>query len=496
MQLSKIGNSPTPTARATLGAALTLVLLLLVTLLGTQQETWLGLPAISMLYLLCVLLAAYVCRGWFALLTALVAFVLINYFFIEPRFTWQVGSVQSWVQLFTFAIVALSVSTSIQQLRLSRLQAEKAQANSEFLQKLAETSARCDHTDSVWQQACHLISENLPWQAAIVTITDTQTLKVKAGDVQAFGMPAGAAIWALDYARPIGAGTTDWPDLACCVLPLTPLPGLLLLIRGTVHTHDMPFLRLIAHQLAETGQRLHQQQARLSAEQRAAEAEFKKLLLTTLSHDMRTPLTALLGAVTVLSDDSLQLDPSQRENLRASIQAESAFLSLATENILTMVKLETASPLTKQHMDWQSPVEIAGHVVHRYQQRIQSNIHIENVAGEALILGDAHLLAHALANVLDNACKYRTLGTTIAVRLAASEHEVELSVLNHGTGFPPDFKIARFHGRTQSHQQRGFGLGLMIVQQIMTAHHGRLQIGHDASGKTSVSMIFPRSQLQ
>ena len=474
-------------------------LLACTTWLGLRWFIWLGPAAMALLYLLCVLCAAYISRWWLALLTACSASLLLNYCFIQPRFTLQIGSVQSWVLLLSFAVVALTVSTSVSSLKAARHTAEQARLQASALQQLVELCVACDNEAQLWQQAADFLQLHLHAPLAILGLDQDGRLNSLAG--QPFdALPASAVAWGLDYARVIGAGTADWPDLPLTLYPLD--SGMrLVLVTGQTQSGLVPeiaYIRLLAHTLAERGQHLRQQQARQAAEQRAAAAEFKKMLLTTLSHDMRTPLTALLGAVNLLTDDTVVLPPGQQQQLRAAIEAESAFLTLATENILTLVKLDTeakldSGPDQRLQADWQSPQDIARHVVERYQLRWPGRIHWQSAVGEALLYGDARLIAHALANVLDNACKFQTAGTMVTLLVEASATTIHFCVRNQGQGFPPGFQIAQWHAHhspVQADGQRGFGLGLVIVQQIMQAHQGALTLS-DQDGYTEVSLHFP-----
>jgi two-component system, OmpR family, sensor histidine kinase KdpD len=257
------------------------------------------------------------------------------------------------------------------------------------------------------------------------------------------------------------------------------------------------------HQCAEATLKLRQQIALADAARETSEAQFKKTLLTALSHDMRTPLTAILGAANVLADQQITLAPTQSSQLLQSIQAEAGYLSQATENILTLVKLEAGERAL--HREWQSLQEVVQHVMQRYLQRtppVSLAFTKGDKSEEWLVHMDAVLVAHALSNLVDNALQWRTSQTPVALHLLRDGDWLVLSVMNEGPSFPPDFEIASFHARRSARSgSRGFGLGLSIVNTIMQLHQGQLQLAqtpHQASPDqpaitqlTCVRMLFP-----
>lgn len=473
--------------------------LLFITWLGLAYFAVLGVAVITMLYMLSVLWAAYFLRFSLALSTAFIAFLLINYCFIEPRYTFAVGSTQSWVILVGFAILALTVSSVMQQLKQHMLQLRLVAQQSQFFQSLAELLAAQSSSDALLQAACQHIQDSYDLHALVLRLTDAGELIWLAGEQDRFpAIQASSVQWTLDYHRPIGAGTNDWPALDCCILPFGFPQREVLVMTATDSLPALDFLQLLTHQCAQAYIKLGQQIALAQAERSAGEANFKKTLLTALSHDMRTPLTAILGAVNVLTDRHIPLTSGQSEQMLQSIQAETTYLAQATENILTLVKLEAGT--SHLPMDWQSPQDVVAHVTSRYQRRSPPVRLQVNVADdEVLVKMDTTLVAHALANLIDNAICWRIDGTEIEVTLTVQPSWVSLSVFNHGPGFPEDFAISAFTPHTQRPSgSRGFGLGLSIVDTIMQLHQGKLEIalstdqcGASPEHRTCVQLLFP-----
>ncbi|MDP8568058.1 DUF4118 domain-containing protein [Methylophilus aquaticus] len=472
-------------------------LLSIITWLGLSLFATLGLTAMALLYLLCVLWVAYIARFPLALGTAILAFLLINFCFIEPRYTFRIASMQSWLMLLVFVVVALTVSSAMQQLKLQTRQAQLAARQSRFFQSLAELFATQSHPHALLEAGCQHVHAVFDLRVAVVrrSLADGP-LEVIAGDAAlAASLPPSSVQWAIDFNRAMGAGTADWPALSCCLIPFGFQQTEVLVVAQPHKPLDIDFLRLLAHQCSQAYVKLGQHQALLQSELRISEATFKKTLLTALSHDMRTPLTAIVGAVNVLADQNIALDATQSRQLLESIRAESDYLVQATENILTLVKLE-AGPATV-HPDWQLAEEVVEHVVQRYRQRPQAlplAVHVFDVG--VLVKLDAMLVAHALANLIDNAVVWHQGTQPVTITLRRQAPWLVLSVSNEGPGFPADFEIAAFVQRKERPAgARGYGLGLLIVKTVMELHHGQLQIQSVPGQTTQVSMLFPLSPV-
>lgn len=468
--------------------------LALITFTGLQFFPQLGVTVLTLLYMLCVLWAAYFLRFSHALLTAVIAVLLINYCFIEPRYTFGIASLQSWVILTVFATLALTVSQAMQQLKQQTQQAQQAAQQSRFFQSLAELLATQTEIQPLLQAACQHVQAVFGWQVSVVQLAETGEL-IRLAGIATQSIQANSVQWALDYQRAIGAGTADWAELEACLLPFGFPQREVLVVRARPALPDLHFLRLLTHQVAQATLKLSQQIALAEAKREASEANFKKTLLTALSHDMRTPLTAMLGAINVLADRQITLEKVQSDQLLESLQAEASYLTQATENILTLVKLDAGA--SSLHLDWESPQEVIQHVAHRYMQRtppvpLQVSLPVANAPQEVLVKMDAVLMAHALANLVDNALQWREADSAVEIVMTIASAWLELSVLNQGPGFPPEFSISAFASRKQpAAGTRGFGLGLSIVDTVMQLHAGELAIKTSEDGRTCVSMRLP-----
>ncbi len=479
------------------GYALTLCLgLAATTWLGLITFKWLGLSLLTLVYMLWILWAAYFLPGLTAMFTVFLAVILINYFFIDPRFTLRIGSVQSWGMLSVFSVVAITVSHLMHKLKQQAMQAQLAAKQAAFFQSLAQTLSSHSSVNQSLQAACDLLHQTFDWQIRIVSVDAALNILHIAGDDR-LEVSAASVQWAIDYQRAIGAGTPDWSMLTMCIVPFKqPLHEVLVVARPQSLTQssyfsDIHFLQTVVEQCTVTTLKLRQQHALAEATEQMREDAFKKTLLTALSHDMRTPLTAILGATNVLSDPHIPLAAEQRLQLLQSIQSEADYLNHATENILTLVKLEAGERTLR--CEWQSLHEVIQHVAQRYQQRRPAETIVVDtltVNPAVLVNIDAILVAHALSNLVDNALQWRALQTPITLQLTQNDHRLAVTVMNIGAGFSKGFDIAAFQSHpTPKHSGRGFGLGLHIVQTIMHLHHGHLHHGQQLVETGTASTI-------
>jgi two-component system, OmpR family, sensor histidine kinase KdpD len=470
------------------GGCLTLLTIVFKNHPSLQEPT-----SVAMVYLLVVVASAYFSNSLSAIFTSVASFFLINYFFIEPRFTFQVASLQSWLLLITFLIVAFTISSSIKQLKDQKNRAVHISEQAQFFQSLAEAFSIQPNSLAILEIGCKRISNKLAAEVAVVRLGDHGEPSTIISQTAPFQIHEASLRSAIDASRIIGMETSDWPDLNQWVMPFGRFqtPTCVLIVDKPPLDNsgiDLTFISLVCNQFSEAYYRYLGQEQLMQAESRAQEEAFKKSMLTSLSHDMRTPLTAILGSANAMADDEVLLNPAQKNALIDSIRSESEYLIQSSENILALVKLNSGGK-DALNLDWQFPEEIVSNVVSRYQSR-KYHYAVTFTAHHtgSFIKADALLLAQALANLIDNANKWHRGQTPIEVSLSKSNESIAISVSNQGKGFPKGFCIEPFNKNASS---RGFGLGLVIVRDIVEAHQGKLIIDSAPEKGATVTMYFP-----
>lgn len=454
-----------------------------------NQDT-LGMAGAVTLYLLVVLAGAYYLQVALALSLALCATLLINFLVVEPRYTFRIASVESWVALGGFLTVSLVVTSLVRRLQERTAEAEAADRQSKFARMLAERLAQETQPDIVLAAAAEMLQDYLEapvcicWQAA----GDLQCVP------QTAAMPDRDAVnWTMQNAKTLGAGSSNWPDSPDVMLPFSRLPGQSPVLVCRLPRPDaerrQPELRSLCDQIALAYARASSAQQAQQAELNARAEAMQNALLASVSHDMRTPLTAIIGAVSALDSQDAMLDESSRAQLLQSIRGEAEHLCRAVENILSLARLDALGSrgLT---LDWQSPEEIIGSTLARYRIRPRPCRLASAITSQALIRADAVLLSQALANLLDNAIAVHQGPDPILLSASQEDETLVIAVADRGPGFPADFQVADIQ-KFRSGSTQGFGLGLIIVSTIAALHDAQLVCRQRASGGAEVQLRFP-----
>lgn len=470
------------------------ILLLTIVVSGVAffNQADLGITAVVMLYLLVVLAGAYYLRAAQAIGLALLAALLINFLFVEPRYTFRMASVESWGALIGFLLVSLVVTSLMRRLQDRTREAETARSQAQFARALAERLAQESQPLELLHEAARMLQAQLSTAVCIVR-SDGDRLETIPPDTVCRPDPA-AVQWVMQNARPLGPGTNNWPESAYLMLPFSRLPGHdpVFVCDSAAVNEQLVVLRDLCDQVALAYQRAVSAHRAQQAELGARTEAMQNALLASLSHDMRTPLTAILGAASALETQGSELDTGMRAQMLTSIRTEADYLCRATENILSLARLNALGSHGLA-LDWQSPEEIVGSTLARYRIRQLPCSLRADIASDALIRADANLLSQALANLLDNALAVHRGAEPLLISVRRQADFLILSVADRGPGLPADIDASALQKFRQRHG-RGFGLGLVIVHTIATLHGARLDFAARAGGGAEVSLHFPVAQ--
>jgi two-component system, OmpR family, sensor histidine kinase KdpD len=222
------------------------------------------------------------------------------------------------------------------------------------------------------------------------------------------------------------------------------------------------------------------------------EAErLRNTLLSSVSHDLRTPLAAITGAASSLLDEQT-VGAAERQELAQTIYEEGERLDRLVGNLLDMTRLESGR--LRLQREWHSPEELVGGALARMEKALARHRVVTAVPDALpLVAVDALLIERVLVNLLDNAVKYTPPGATIWVSASAGSSELEVEVADDGPGLPPgqEEKVFEKFFRASSSQRRGFGLGLAICRAIVTAHGGRIRAENRAPGGVAFRFSLP-----
>ena len=481
--------------------AATLLICLGTALAATPLLPYFDSANIIMLFLLAVVGAAVRYGRGPAVLAAVVNVAAFDIFFVSPRFSL---AVHDWQYLLTFAVM-LIVGLVIGQLTARfRYQAQIARAREERARYLYELSRELSGAlviEQVSEISERCLEASFPVKAQLLLPDDHDRLQappLRPGS----GKPKvdlAIAQWCFDRQTPAGLGTDTLPAASLLYLPLkapmrvrgvlavAPQQRRLLLIPEQRRLLDT-FAALIAIAL----ERVHfASVARDTLVKMEAERQ-RNSLLAALSHDLRTPITALIGLAETLALELTAEQSPHHESLEA-IRQQAVRMALLADNLLDMARLQVGG--VRLRKDWQSLEELVGSATRMLEQPLRAHpLRLALDPNLPLIHCDAILIERVLVNLLENAAKYTPPDTVIGVAALVDADGLRVEVWDEGPGLPPGREALLFEKFTRGHTESaspGVGLGLAICQAIIEAHGGRIQAANRTAGGASFSFTLP-----
>lgn len=452
--------------------------------LGFALDHHVSLTSQSMLYVLAVVLAGYALPWLPSVLCAVAAVTAFNFFFVPPRWTFAVESQEHLIGLFTMLLVALVISHLTSALRgktaLARANAERAWQ----LQQLATHLADARSPQAAAELGRSALAQAFPGPSVLALKADIDGL-VDLRD----GLHC-----CMREAAVLGPGTGRWPGLDAWYLPLgdrTQMHGAVCIqnVRADDEAgrdHAQALCALLAQALV----RLKMAESMHIAQQESQRQQVQSTFLAAISHDLRTPLAAVVGAASSLQTQRDKLSDAEQQRLLASIVDEASYLSTLTENTLQLVRLNSTTLDIRP--DWESVQEVVGAVLARVRQRDPQRRIQSRIPGDLpLVQVDAVLLAQLLSNLLDNALKYSSGPIDLMAR--TEEGGVQLSVKDRGPGIAEADMATLYepYARSDRAGPHGAGLGLALCRAIAQAHHATLEVRQRRGGGCSVTLTLP-----
>jgi two-component system sensor histidine kinase KdpD len=493
-------SSHTPGRQALPTWGLVLALLAGATMGGFALDQQISLTSQAMFYVLAVVIAAYTLMPLPSVVCAVSAVTAFNFFFVPPRWTFAVESREHLIALMTMLVVALVISRLAARLRQQAGIARQSAQRAQQLQELAMALAGARATDEVVQlgQLALDASYDGPSTLALLRTNGTLDLGLSTGARLLDGLRS-----CMREATPLGPGTGRWPGLNAWYLPLGSvgqMQGALCIENidaadSVGRDHAQALCALLAHTLS----RIRMADAMLASQAEVQRQQIQSTFLAAISHDLRTPLAAVVGAASALQSQGDKLGAAERARLLGSIASEAAYLSTVTENTLQLVQLSNAAvPLQR---GWESMEEIVGAVLGRMRLRDTSHRISAQVPKDLpLIEADPVLIAQLLSNLLDNAMQYSPGPIALQVQAtpAARPTQMLVQVMDRGHGISSALQeqIFRPYARGDQSGPRGAGLGLALCRAIATLHGGTLTLTLRSGGGNCFALCLPVNPQQ
>jgi two-component system, OmpR family, sensor histidine kinase KdpD len=464
---------------------------------------WLVEPGtLTTLYLLAVVVVAVRAGRGPAVVAALGSVAAFDFFFIPPYFTFAVAHPQYLLTFGVMLVVGLVVGTLTARLRR---QAEDARARERWTAALATLAAAAGRTadaDDLARAASDEVARLFAADVTVLLANASGALRPVAG-AECFPVDEGeraAAERAFAARAPAGKGTAFVVDAPALCLPLvaggTALGVVVLRLGSRPDADDRRRIETFVSHVA-----LALERCRLAGEAHAARVavdteRLRASLLTSVSHDLRTPLTAITGAVTTLLDRGERLDRRTQTELLEAVRDEADRLNRLVQNLLEITRLESGA--LRVQRQWHPLEEVVGAALGRLGRALGGRkVTVTIPPDMPLVAIDDVLIEQALFNLLDNAAKYTPPASPVRILVTAGGSHVTVEIADHGPGLPrgqEDRVFEKFHRATSG--GRGAGLGLAICRGIVEAHGGRIWAQNLPEGGVAFLFTLPLSNAR
>jgi two-component system sensor histidine kinase KdpD len=454
--------------------------------LGFGLSTLTVLPNLSLIFLLAVFTCAVGFGVWPAVYASGLSFLAMNFFFVEPLYTFSIAEPHELLSLIIFLVVSISSAALAgrvrEQVRLSAQRVRALRRLYEFTRKLSSQA----NADGVADAAAAELHATLARPATVLIDDGNGELVLHASwppvdDLDAGAMTAGR--WAFTHGEAAGHDTTTLPTVPWRFLPLSAQRGRVGAIgvgcpqnASTLDQESLAQLDAIAEQTAAALERVSLTRETVSARSAVETERVRNTLLASVSHDFRTPLASILGSATSLIDYADKLDAGAQRDLLFQIKQEAEDLDDMVRNLLAVTRIDAGA--LELRWDWVDVAEVLNRVAASARRRYSPapNLLVDLPDDLPLIRADPGLLEQSVMNVVANAIEHTPQGTSIELTAQATQTKLHIVVTDNGPGIPADLLPRLFDrfSRSPTSKTQGVGLGLAIAKGIVEAHQGSI----------------------
>jgi two-component system sensor histidine kinase KdpD len=421
-----------------------------------------------------------------------------DFLFVPPRFSFTVSDLQYLVTFGAMLAVGLLTGHLAAGLRFQARVSTHREARARALYEYARELTGVLQTEQIFEITQRFLQRAFRARVTLMLPDGDGRLQVEADA----GVDAGIAQWAFDHAERAGFGTDTLPSSPVFYLPLiAPMRtrGVLALQpedrRWLLVPEQRRQLDTFAALAAIALERVHYIEVAQGALVQIESERLRNSLLSALSHDLRTPLTSLVGLAESLAMSKPELAPAQLDMAR-SLQEETLRMSALVANLLDMARIESGA--VQLNLQWQSLEEVAGSALRASRSLLaRHQVATRLPAALPLVRYDAMLIERVLCNLLENAAKYTPAGSTITIAAAVpggQDSHITVSVSDNGPGLPPGQETAVFDKFTRGERESakpGVGLGLAICRAIVHAHGGTIRAARAEQGGAAIEFTLP-----
>jgi two-component system sensor histidine kinase KdpD len=452
---------------------------------------------VAIFILTVVLVAVRFGRGP-AALAAVLSVGAFDFFFVPPRFSFAVSDVQYFLTFSIMLAVGLITGQLTAGLRFQARVSAHREERAASLYEFARDLSGAVQVDQVVKTSGEFIERTFHAAAALL-LPDSKGQLTEPRGGETLNPEIGTAQWAFDQGKPAGFSTDTLPGSDVLYVPLrapTQSRGVLAVKARNRRLLRIPeqrqLLDTFATLIAIALERVHYVGVAQDALVRMESERLRNSLLAALSHDLRTPLTVLVGLAESLTLTKPPLSPVQVETAEA-VRDEARRMSTLVSNLLEMARIESGD--VRLNLQWQPLEEVVGAALESARGMLERHtVEVRIPRDLPLVRFDAVLLERVLVNLLENASKYTPAGSTVTLSAEVAGDRLEVSVADNGPGLPKGREEAVFQKFTRGERESatpGVGLGLAIARALVEAHQGRIVAANSLGGGAHFTFTLP-----
>jgi two-component system sensor histidine kinase KdpD len=437
-----------------------------------------------------------------SLLAAVLSVLSFEFFFIPPVFSFAVSDLRHSVTFVVMFAVAVVVSHLTKRINDQADAARRRERHTASLYALSREIGLTDSREALLQCAARHVRDVFAVKVAVFLPAAGDTIEAVLADEEFMVAPHGpenAALAAWSDQRPAGAGSDRLPSSAALFVPLGGARGrvgVLGLLPGEAgppkDSEERQLLETFAGLIGSALERTTLVEEARRATLRAETEQLRNALLSSVSHDLRTPLAVVTGATSTLLGDRAPTDEAKRRTLIMTAHEEALRLNRLVRNLLDMTRVDAGA--LKVRKELQPLEEVVGAALYRLDDRLRGRPVGTRIPDDLpLVPFDSVLIEQVLINLIENATKYTPDGSPIDVIAHPRLGEVEIEIADRGPGVDRENAERVFEKfyRVREGEGGGVGLGLTICRGIVSAHVGRIWVEDRAEGGASFRFTLP-----
>lgn len=457
---------------------------------------------IIMVYILGVLFVAKYTEGYFyGICSSIIGVLTFNFFFTEPYYTFSAYRADYPVTFAIMLIAAVITSTLTSRIKREARISSIREKRIQLLYEINKGLLKSRNKDQVIEFCGKKLFEMFN-RAVIITVTNSEHI-FEESNVYTYDINSNANIFQSDIEKQailqsfktgeaVGVGTNAFANNSVYYQPIIGqnsilgVVGLSCFDRNSLMDNDKILLKSVSTQIALAIEREYLFEKQKKANLEAEREKLRGNLLRSISHDLRTPLTSILGSVTTIIDNNDFLDNDTENELLQNIFEDTSWLIRSVENILSMTRIDEGKLEVKKSLELVE--EIISGAISKVKRFTGNHILKTNIPNNLIIVNvDGLLIQQVIVNLIDNAIKYTPNNSIIEITVKEQKDRVVFEVSDNGKGIPKediDNIFNRFYTSDKSGylEKRGTGLGLAICKSIILAHGGEISAFNNSYG--------------